>query len=295
MTSATPTISQANLCALAKLVTNAGLQRIMFDEGFTKKVGQMKSLLKKTGVELKTKTSLADAITISYEHLLKNYRHEYLYKVALLNSYVLQNYSLADTLLLNEFKIGNSKADTILVNGTNKVFEIKTELDSPDRLATQIADYYKGFTEVYIVVHHSLLKKYIPLVPERVGIMVFTSNHQILTHRSAEVFYGALEVSAMMKALRKEEYLEMVRKLWGTVPPATPVQLFKKCLSVLEELPVEKVHIEFLKIVKQRINPVTVELVLDHTIPPALRLSCYNYNLSRNDYLGLVNRLNHKI
>jgi hypothetical protein len=295
MSPVNPTISQANLCALAKLVSNAGLQRMMFDEGYRKAIGQMKSLLKKTGVDLELKTNFADVITISYEHLLKHYRHEYLYKVALLNSYVLHNYCLSDTILLNEFKIGNSKADTIFVNGTNKVFEIKTELDSPERLATQISDYYKGFTEVYIVVHHSMISKYRHLVNDRVGIMVFTSDHQIMTYRPAEVYHGSLDRSAMMKSLRKDEYLKLVKNLCGVVPSTKPVQLFKNCLAILDKFSVEQVHSEFLKIIKLRINPVTNELVQDHQIPPALRFSCYNYNLSRNDYLGLVRRLNHKV
>lgn len=295
MTSVKPSISQANFCALAKLVSNAGLQRIMFAKGFTVHVSQMKSLLKKTGVDLKLKTTFAEAITVCHEHLLKNYRHEYVYKVALLNSYVLENYSLSDTILLNEFRIGNSKADTILVNGTNKVFEIKTELDSPERLVTQIEDYYKGFSEVYIVVHHSMVDKYIPLVNERVGIMVFTCDHQIETYRQAEGYHGLLNTSAMMKALRKDEYLELVKKLCGVVPSATPVQLFKACLAVLNNFPVEQVQSEFLRIIKNRINPLNNELVQDANIPPALRFSCYNYNLNRNDYISLVQRLNHKL
>ena len=86
-----------------------------------------------------------DLIHYAYQHLLKEYRYEYLYKSALLNDFVLRNYSLADTILLNEFRIGKSKADSVLANGTNKVFEIKTELDSSERLNSQVADYYKAF------------------------------------------------------------------------------------------------------------------------------------------------------
>lgn len=71
-------------------------------------------------------------------------------------------------MLLNEFRIGASIADTVLINGTNKVFEIKTELDTPERLTTQLQDYYKGFSEVYVFTHYSLAAKYVQLLPAHI-------------------------------------------------------------------------------------------------------------------------------
>lgn len=295
MTSANRANSPANLCALAKLVSNAGLQRIMFHDGFRIYSKQMKSLLIKTGADLEPKSSFSEMITVCYDHLLKNYRHEYLYKVALLNSYVVKNHSLSDTILLNEFRIGKSKADTVLINGTNKVFEIKTELDSPERLNTQIKDYYKGFSEVYIVIHHSMIDKYIRLIDEQVGIMIFTAENQIQTFRPATSCHALLETSEMMKALRKKEYLQLVKGLCGFVPSATPVQLFKSCLAALNDFSAEQVQSRFLEIIKLRINPLTNELVQDPIIPPALRFSCYDYNLDRSDYRSLVQRLNYQL
>lgn len=295
MTAANPIISQANLCALAKMVSNAGLQRLMFTEDFKPVSRQMKSLLKKTGIELEAKSTFSELLDICHEHLLENYRHEYLYKVALLNSYVLNNYSLADTILLNEFKIGNSKADAVLVNGTNKVFEIKTELDSPERLATQINDYFKAFSEVYVVVHHSAVDKYIRIVEEHVGIMEFNAKHSIGTLRPAQPYHLGLEIPAMMKALRKDEYLQVVKRLTGTIPLSTPVHLFKACLDVLSAFPVSQVQGEFLKVIKLRINPLTNSLIQNPLIPSALRFSAYHYNLNENDYLSLIKRLNYQV
>jgi hypothetical protein len=295
MTSATSAISPVNLCALAKMVSNAGLQRMMFAESFKPYGRQMKALLKKTGIDLEAKSSFSELLEVCYEHLLKNYRHEYLYKAALLNSYVLNYYSLADTILLNEFKIGNSKADTILVNGTNKVFEIKTELDSPDRLVTQINDYYRAFSEVYIVIHHSAIDKYIRMVDEHVGIMLFTPENTIQTLREAEQYHCSLDIPTMMKALRKDEYLQVVKNLCGTIPTATPVQLFKSCLNALSHFSVIDVQEEFLKMIKLRINPLTNKLIQSPLIPSALRFSCYHYNLNENDYLDLIERLNYQL
>jgi hypothetical protein len=290
-----PVKSQLNLSALAKILSNAGLQRMMFADDFKEQARQLKRLLLNSGVEIEKKSSISQLIEISYEHLLTHYRHEYLYKVALLNSYVLENHCLSDTILLNEFRIGNSKADTILVNGTNKVFEIKTELDSPERLCTQINDYYKGFSEVYIVIHHSEISKYLAFIPEQVGIMTFSKDNTIELCKEATIYTDQLDIVTMMKALRKDEYLQLVYKIAGEIPKATAVQLFKACVNILSSSLVLQVQSEFLKIIKKRINASTNELIKNPKLPAALRLSCYNYNPDQNDYLGLVSRLAYQI
>jgi hypothetical protein len=290
-----PVKAQLNLSALAKILSNAGLQRMMFADDFKKHARQLKRILLKNGVETEEKSTISELIDISYEHLLRHYRYEYLYKVALLNSYVLKNHCLSDTILLNEFRIGNSKADTILVNGTNKVFEIKTELDSRERLCTQINDYYKGFSEVYIVIHHSEISKYLAFIPEQVGIMTFSKHNTIEPCREATIYTDQLDVVMIMKALRKDEYLELIHKIAGEIPKATAVQLFKTCVNILSNYPVLQVQGEFLKIIKKRINASTNELINNPELPAALRLSCYYYNPDQNDYLALINRLAYQI
>lgn len=287
--------SQVNLSALAKMMSNAGLQRMMFADNFKQQAKQLKQLLRKNGVEVEKKSNLSDLIEISYDHLLQHYRNEYLYKVALLNTYVLANHCLSDTILLNEFKIGNSKADTILVNGTDKVFEIKTELDSPERLCTQINDYYKGFSEVYIVIHNSEVSKYLSCIEDHVGIMVFSKDNAIELCKPAKAYHDKLDTIAMIKALRKNEYLQLVYRVAGEIPKATPVQLFKTCVNILSAYPVLDIQAEFLKIIKQRISASTNQLVQDPKVPAALRLPCYYYNLNQNDYLSLVERLTYQI
>lgn len=287
--------SQVNLSALAKVISNAGLQRMMFSDDFKAQARHLKQVLRRIGIEVEKKIQISELIDISYEYLLRHYRNEYLYKVALLNSYVVKNHSLSDTILLNEFKIGNSKADTVLINGTNKVFEIKTELDSPERLCTQINDYYRGFSEVYVVIHHSEIPKYMSCIDNHVGIMLYSRENTIELLRSAEVYVDKLDILTMMKALRKEEYLHLVERVAGEIPRATPVQLFKACAHILSKYPVLDVQDQFLKIIKERLTLSTTELAMKTELPAALRLSCYYYNLNHNDYLSMVTKLAYHI
>lgn len=286
------TISLTNLNALSKLISNAGLQRLIYND--TSKVygKQLKKLLGKNGVNVDGKTSFSEMLSLGYQQLLEHYRHEYIYKTAILNSYVLREHSLDDTILLNEFKVGTSKADVIVVNGTNKVFEIKTELDTPERLQNQVNDYFKAFSEVYLVVHHSMLSKYLGRVDMHVGIMVFSKKGEIETVYTATPDHSRLESTTMLKSLRKDEYLSLIKNINGSIPITKPVHLFTECCRIAKSFPVKTIHNEFLKIIKQRICKETNEITLDGAIPSYLKFSCYNADLDQNHYIALTKRLN---
>ncbi|OZI07804.1 hypothetical protein BWI93_12610 [Siphonobacter sp. BAB-5385] len=284
-------ISTANLNALSKLVSNAGFKRLVNKEDYKSYGIQIKNLLKASGKSLNKKHSINDLINISYEHLLANYRYEYLYKLVWLNEYVLRNYSLSDTVILNEFKINSSIADIILVNGTNKVFEIKTELDSPERLKNQINDYYKAFSEVYIIIHHSDIEKYIHIVDENVGIMIFSSCNSIKLLRNSRPVNHKLDSVVMAKALRKDEFLAMTKNLLGYIPIVKPVMMFKTCMAEISKLPPEKIQQEFLKAIKNRINLNTNDLINTQGVPNILKFSCYLSNISTNNYKFITKHL----
>ncbi|SEJ72993.1 hypothetical protein SAMN05216327_117126 [Dyadobacter sp. SG02] len=286
-------ISAGSLHALSKILSNAGIQRIMLDENFRSSGNQIKRLLKKSGVSLDQKCTLGEMIEYAHAHLLKNYRHEYLYKAALLNDYILKNHSLVDSILLNEFRVGQSKADAVLVNGTNKVFEIKTELDNPGRLASQINDYYKAFSEVFLIVHHTHYEKYLSLIDEGVGLMLFNDN-SIEIARPAVPDNSNLDTITMMKALRKNEFLVVVKALSGELPNVKPILLFKSCLEILRQFAPDEVQAEFLSVIKGRINLFVSDVVTSAKLPESLKLSLYYSNINRNEYISLVKRLDYQ-
>jgi hypothetical protein len=283
--------SQKNLNALSKFISNAGLQRLLNNDASKIYAKELKKLLLEMGISLEAKRSFTEILSLSYQQLLDNYRHEYVYKTAILNSYVLRDHSLSDTMLLNEFKIGSAKADIVVVNGTNKVFEIKTELDSPERLQNQVDNYFKAFTEVYLVVHHSMLSKYLGCVDKHVGIMIFTENRDIEVKYAATPDSSRLDAITMLKSLRKHEYLNLVINLNGALPISKPVHLFSECCRIATSFPIQTVHNEFLKIIKQRICSQRNNIIVDTSIPTFLKFSCYNAVIDQINYIALTKRL----
>jgi len=69
----------------------------------------------------------------------EGYRHEYVYKAALTQKIFLGRHSLQTASMLSEFRVGQCKADLVILNGTSTVYEVKSERDSLDRLERQVA------------------------------------------------------------------------------------------------------------------------------------------------------------
>lgn len=65
-----------------------------------------------------------------YKILLKNYRNEYIYRSIIIKKILLGIHSLNTAHLINECRVGNSKADCVILNGTSTVYEIKTQFDT---------------------------------------------------------------------------------------------------------------------------------------------------------------------
>jgi len=283
---------QINSRSLARLISNAGFRKMVTSNGARSFAKQLKRTVEKGGTVLPEKCSLQYLLDISYDHLQKDYRHEYVYKTKLLSDFVLKHYTFSDTIILNEFRLGKSVADLALINGTNKVFEIKTELDNPDRLQSQLNDYYKVFSEVYIVTHHSLADKYRAIVNQKVGIIEFTEGYSLVTTREATPDLGGLDNQTMMKSLRKSEFLEIVTEIHGQLPGVTPVKLYKTCLEIITEVDSLVLQRHFLNVLKSRIAPAH-QLLHTHeqTLPAYLKFFCYLDCFSEKQYLALPSRL----
>ncbi|TXE03087.1 sce7726 family protein [Algoriphagus aquimarinus] len=196
-------------------------------------------------------------------------------KTTLLNDYVLENHCLDISILLNEFQIGKSIADAVLVNGTNKVFEIKTELDSPHRLNSQLQDYKKAFSEVYLVVHQNQVDKYASIISSEIGLLSFSEQMGISNCKDATQDNSLLDIDAMVKSLLKDELTQLATGLSGEIPKATPMRLFKACQELVREYQPIQVQKQYLQIIKKRINPATNELIKSDQMPAWLKFFCY--------------------
>lgn len=231
-------------------------------------------------------------LTKLYEFMKKNYRNEYFYKNTLLNKLLLGRHSLNTTTALSEIPINKSKADFILINGKAIVYEIKTELDTLDRLDSQIRDYYKAFNHVCVVTCESNYKKLEELLNDsKVGICVLTNRNTISTRKESTEDNSNLDHSTIFKILRKSEFENILIEHYGYIPKTSQVKFYKECFKLFLEMDINTVYKYFVKQLKMRNK---IELEEYNKVPYELKFLMYFSNYNKNNYSKLFNFLNDK-
>lgn len=233
--------------------------------------------------------SNAQMISEIYYHIQKNYRNEYYYKNTILNKLLINAHRLNTTVALTEVPIAKSKADFIMINGKAVVYEIKTALDTLDRLETQICDYYKAFDHVCVLASESKVHELlIRFSDSPVGIYILTERDTISHVKEPDEYHGSLDMECLFKILRKSEYESLVKKLNGSIPSVPPVKLYQECKRIICSYPIDTVYPLILKELKNRNR---IEIIDYSSIPDALHYLVYFSKLRNQGIAQLMDFL----
>ncbi|MCL2286844.1 MAG: sce7726 family protein [Firmicutes bacterium] len=234
-----------------------------------------------------------ELISEIYSFMSKSYRNEYFYLNTLLNKLLLKRHNI-NTAALTQIPIGKSKADFILINGKAVVYEIKTELDSFDRLETQLNDYFKAFNHVCVVTSEGNYQRLTNILRDTpVGICVLTNRNTISStlKKQAVKNNSYLEHRVIFKVLHKNEYENIIKKHFGSLPTASQVFYYDECLAWFEKIPILKAYSATLKELKKR-NKIMPSRFQE--IPYELKSLMYFSAPTSKDYDGLNYFLNEK-
>lgn len=217
-----------------------------------------------------------------YEILDKEYRNEYFYKNTLLNKLLIGVHSPKTTIALTEVPVYKSKADFILINGKAVVYEIKTELDNLERLESQLQDYYKAFTTVYVVTSESnfeAVKR--KLDTSNVGIYVLTKKNSISLRKKAIDDYSYLNLETIFRILRKKEYENILLKNYGYLPEVSQFYYYSECKKMFKNLDINIAYQMFISELKKRNK---IEIQYFYQVPKELKSLAYFSGLKKKDY-----------
>lgn len=211
----------------------------------------------------------SELISDVYSYIGKEYRTEYFYKNTLLNKLMLKKHDYKKTIALTELPIANSKADFVMINGRGVVYEIKTELDNLDRINSQIMDYQKAFSEIFIVTYQENLEKVMELVPEKIGIMQLTKRKALKVIREPISDTSNFDYYTIFKLLRKGEFENIIKSNGFLLPEVVQFEYYKECFKLIQNIEIETLQAQMLKELKKRMKTEIVELSLN--VPVELR------------------------
>lgn len=227
-----------------------------------------------------------------YKALCNGYRCEYIYKNQIINDLLLKEYSLNDTVGINEFHVGNSIADIAMFNGISRAFEIKTELDSDKRLNNQLLDYKKLFDVSYIVTHESLVDKYSKHKGNTGIYALYKEKNQLkLKECRPPQINETIDSETLIRCLRTMEYKNIVKGFYGKIPDVSSFKMFDACLSMIKHIPVTELRTLVVAEFKKRKFEKDVIL----SSPKELKHLCLSLNMNVKAYSILNERLNQYI
>ena len=220
-----------------------------------------------------------------YSYLKKNYRNEYFYKNTLLNKLLLGVHKPTTTTALTEIPIGKSKADFILINGKAVVYEIKTALDTFERLESQLSDYYKAFDHVAVVTDEKnkyAIEKILQDTP--VGIYLMTDRNQLSPLKLPQQYREQLTLAEIFKVMNKDEFESVLMQVYSQLPQVAPVWYYTECQKMFCDIDISVSYPLFLKELKKR-NKIIIEEY--KYIPYELKTLVYFSKYKQNDYANL--------
>lgn len=232
-----------------------------------------------------------DLISEIYKILKHTYRNEYYYKNTLLNNLLFKFHNPLKTTALTEIPVSKSIADFILLNGKATVYEIKTELDTFDRLNSQLINYYKAFDNVCVVVPEIKLETIKnKLKNHNVGIYYISKRGALKKYREPISYIAELDYDTIFKILRKYEYENIISKYY-VLPDVSQFKYYQACKELFKTIPLDKVYSDFKVQLKQRTK---INLELIQNVPKEIKSVVYFSKLKETEYKTLETFLERK-
>jgi hypothetical protein len=226
--------------------------------------------------------TLAQAFNSLFGALCRSYRAEYVYKNLLATRLLLGRHSLRTATLMSEFRAGESKADIVIINGTSSVYEIKTEFDSTDRLAAQIASYRQLFDRIHVVTHPDLVDIIRRQVADDIGIITLNRRLTVTTVREPLPNRSHVDPEVIFSSLRQGEYCGIIEAEFGSVPDVPNARLYGECRALFGRLSPEQAHDSMVRALRARVSDRrSIEFV--RSLPRSLKLIALTARFSQRE------------
>jgi hypothetical protein len=218
-------------------------------------------------------------------------RHEYIYKTALTHRILLGKHNLRTASLLNEFRVGECKADLAILNGTGTVYEVKSERDSLTRLERQIIAYRSVFARVLVIAGENHVDAVLNTVPIDVGVLRLSNRFHISIVREAIDAPERTSTAAIFDAIRTQEAKLILRELGIHIRDLPNTELHAALRNEFIKLDAREAHEGMVKTLKKTRNLLPLSELIKQ-MPLSLQTAALSIPLRKIDHERLVGAVN---
>jgi len=231
-----------------------------------------------------------------FSHLVRHYRFEYVYKNAIAEKKFWGCHNLTTAFMLTEFRVADCKADTVIVNGTSHVYEIKTEMDDFTRLDSQLAAYFKVFDYITLVTEEKLFSVAEQYLPENVGILTLADKRYQFRrqhyYRKPVSNKQNVDPLVLFDSLTRAEYLQIIKKELGVCLNKLPnTQIYTEARRLFASLPPVVAHDNMVRVLRERSNALSLRSVIDE-LPTSLQAAAFSLKMNAQQKERFISRLN---
>ena len=218
-------------------------------------------------------------------------RDEYVYKTALVRKILLGRHSFQTASMLNEFRVGECKADLVILNGTATVYEVKSERDSLSRLERQLTAYSRVFPRVYVIAAESHVGSILKSVPQEVGVLGLSSRLQIKTMRQAIDCHERVSPNAIFDSIRTDEARMILQALKISVQSVPNTQINAVLRDCFAKISPEEALQGMLWVLKKTRSLMYLS-ELTEQLPSCLQTAALSVPMRKLDHARLVSAIN---
>lgn len=263
---------------LAQLFTSQAINQIAD--------GDLSFLYKVVNDYLKPKSPnllVAQIFELAFSKLIVDYKTEYFFKNIIANKLYLGRHSDQKATMLSEFRVGNNKADCVIVNGHSTCYEIKTKFDTLKRLQDQLATYLKVFDKVYVVCDRSHIGNILSCIPDEVGLIELTNRGALKEVKKAKINSHEVDREILISSLRKPEYIYMAEKLTNQPIITSNMNSYSHCLDIFKKSESEELRVLFRHVLKMNRK---ADFNFVKKLPPSLANTAISFKLSKSKKLA---------
>ncbi|GAB3076373.1 sce7726 family protein [Nocardioides zeae] len=214
--------------------------------------------------------------------LRRNYRGDVVYRRAVLAKFRQPDLKL----LIPEFRVGQSVVDYLFVGKDAHAVEIKSDLDGYGRLPAQLRSYGKVAPLISLVATPRVMNRVMSEPAfNHVGLLTLDDDLSLVEVREATYAAESLDVSTMMRSLRRAEYTQILKDSGRELPDLPNTRIFAAALDSSVELVREDYYRAFAgQLSRRRTNMSRTEL---RRFPAPLRPALVSLDPERTEMARL--------